>query len=131
MIETCHLKELCNCILCTILVWSLFCLIQLCVSLHFLQFFWKTSIFLSVLSVFFVLNQMFLIKTLKYVSSCYVILLCKFVLYVKAQLLLIPTYSWKSFYVKKTCFQSGWFWVFLKKPHWQRKVWNSQKEKRV
>ena len=35
---------------------------------------------LSLLSVFFVLNQMFRIKTLKYVLSCYAILLCDFVL---------------------------------------------------
>ena len=56
------LKELRNPILYIILVWSLICLnrfIQLCLFYLFL-FFWKTKIFrLSVLSVFFVLNQDF------------------------------------------------------------------------
>ena len=32
------LKKLQNCILCTILAWSLFCLIQLYVGLYFLRF---------------------------------------------------------------------------------------------
>ena len=42
--------------------------------------FWKVVFCLSVLSVFFVLNQIFSIKTLKYVLSCHVILLLKHVL---------------------------------------------------
>ena len=37
------LKELLNCTLRIILVWSLFCLIRVYVGLHFLQFFSKTS----------------------------------------------------------------------------------------
>ena len=48
-------------------------------GLRFLSF-GKLVIHLSALPVFFVLNQTFWIKTLKYVSSCYVILLCNFVL---------------------------------------------------
>ena len=81
------LKELRNLIFRIILVWSLFCLIRICVGLHFLQFLLENFSFLSVFSVLFVLNQMLWIKALKYVLSwdpamkfCYVILLCNFFL---------------------------------------------------
>ena len=46
LVDNLPLKELRNCILRTVLVWPLFCLIQVYVGLYFLQFFWKTS-FLS------------------------------------------------------------------------------------
>ena len=39
------LKELKNCILCTILAWSLFCLIWLYVGLHFLRFLLENQFF--------------------------------------------------------------------------------------
>ena len=57
-----NLKELRNCILRIILVWSLFCLMfntGLCMSTFSTTSFRKLVFHLSVLSIFFVLNQMF------------------------------------------------------------------------
>ena len=75
-----YLKELRDRILRTTFVWSLFCLIPLYVGLHFSTSSFRKLVFhLSVLS----LNQDIKIK------SCYVILICSFVLnftYIKTQL---------------------------------------------
>ena len=59
-------------IFCLILVLSLFCIIWFYVGLHFLQFLLENK--------FFVFLCFLSIKTLKYAPSCYVILLCNFVL---------------------------------------------------
>ena len=75
------LKELQNPVLSFILVWSLFCLIRLYVGLHFLQFPWKTSFSSFYAFCVFCFESNLLNQDIKiYVLSCYVILLCNFVL---------------------------------------------------
>ena len=105
-----RLKELRNRILRTILVWSLLCLIRLCVGLHFLRF-------LSEIYVFVFLYFLW-IKSLKYASSDYVILTSSFVLtlyknppFINNKLIQKPTfYNYQAIYKSlqyyvKTCSQ--------------------------
>ena len=114
-----HLKELRNRILHTILVWSLFSLMWLYVGLHFLEFLFQTW--------FFVFLCFLWIKTLKYVSSCYVILICNFVLtlYKNSRFINNKLFIKILQYYVKTCFQRC-FDFFKKKSFIKKSVEQSK-----
>ena len=75
-----YLKELRNCILRIILVWSLFCLMRIYVGLHFLQFLLENYFFVLLCFVLFFLFWIKCSESRHYVFWCYVILLPNFVL---------------------------------------------------
>ena len=95
---------------------SLFCLIRVYIGLHFLQFFLVNWFFIFLCFLCFLLNQMFLIKILKYVLS----LLKKVLVAMKFCSQLI-----KSHLINTKLFIR----ILLCKRHAFREVWNSQKIK--
>ena len=117
------LKELRNRILCTTLVWSLFCLILLYVGLHFsMSSFRKLFFRLSVLS----LNEDIKICVIMYV------ILNLFSTYVKTHLLVNNKLFKNVLYIVLLCknLVSEMFWFFQKKRIYKEK-WNSHKMKSV
>ena len=104
------LQELRNRILRTTLTWSLFCLIRLYAGLQFLRRLLENT--------FFVILWFLWIKTLKYASSCYVILICSFVLilYKNPPFLNNRLFTKVLQYYVKACFQRC-FEFFKKKTH--------------
>ena len=108
------LQELRNRILGTTLTRSLFWLIRLCIGLQFLR--------LLLENMFFVILWFLWIKTSKYASSCYVILICSFVLilYKNPPFLNNRLFTKVLQYYVKTCFQRC-FEFFLKKTSFIRK----------
>ena len=94
----------------TIIVWSLFCLIWLYVGLHFLRFLFENW--------FFIFLCLLWIKILKYAaSSCYVILICSFVLtlYKNSPFVNNKLFTKVLLYYVKTWFQKCF--EFFKKTH--------------
>ena len=109
------LNELQNCILDTILVWSLFLLIRLYMGLHFLQFLLE--------NLFFVFLFFLWINRLKYASSCNFILICNFVLTLYRNSLFINN----KLFLKIIKYYVNAFkdiWVFENKLIYKEKHWH-------